>query len=418
MNALGNEQKLQISAFRLAQLREILRTMATAGPDARRARNRERVMAALREAGAASRAELARRTGLSRATVASLVGELEAEGVLVERGNGAGASPRGGRPPRLLSFSRTAGVAIGVDFGKRHLRVAAADLSHAILAESERRAYAEDPAPAGLEAAVALVDEVMEEAGVAGADVVGVGMGLPGPIDRRSGRVGSSSILPGWVGVRAAEELSLRLRMPVAVDNDANLGALAELHWGAAAGRSNVAYLKVSTGIGAGLILDGRLFRGTGGMAGEIGHTIVEEQGAVCRCGKRGCLETLAGASALAELLEPRVGRAISTAELLELAAGGDSGARRVISDAGMHIGGAVATLCDLFNPELIVVGGELSGAGDVLLDPMREQVHRNAIPATARDVEIAAGVLGPRAEVLGALALVLATPGEREPAA
>jgi predicted NBD/HSP70 family sugar kinase len=377
--------------------------------DARRERNRERVLAALREAGTASRSDLARRTGMSRTTVASLAAELTAEGVLVEREDGAAASPRGGRPPRLLSFSRSAGVAIGIDFGKRHLRVAAADLSHTILAEAERPANAADPAAAGLDAAVALVGEVMEQAGVVSADVVGVGMGLPGPIDTRSGRVGSSSILPGWVGVRAADELAERVGVPAAVDNDANLGALAELQWGAASERRNVAYLKVSTGIGAGLVLDGRLFHGAGGLAGEIGHTIVDEQGAVCRCGKRGCLETLAGASALVELLEPRLGRTISTADLLELASSGDSGARRVIADAGRHIGGALATLCDLFNPELIVVGGELSQAGDVLVDPMREQVHRNAIPATARDVEIVTGVLGPRAELLGALALVLA---------
>jgi predicted NBD/HSP70 family sugar kinase/biotin operon repressor len=385
--------------------------MAPAGPDARRERNRERLTAALREAGAASRAELARRTGLSRTTVASLVGELQEAGVLTEREDGSGASARGGRPPRLLSFSRSAGVAIGIDFGKRHLRVAAADLSHAILAEAERPARAEDPAEAGLEATVALVEEVIAGAGVETSEVVGVGMGLPGPIDRRSGRVGSSSILPGWVGVRAAEELGSRLGLAVSVDNDANLGALAELHWGAAAGHDNVAYLKVSTGIGAGLIVDGRLFHGTGGMAGEIGHAIVDDQGPVCRCGKRGCLETLAGASALVDLLEPRLGRTISTGELLELAAAGDSGARRVIADAGTHVGGALATLCDLLNPELIVVGGELSAAGEILLDPIRERVHRNAIPATARDVQIVGGVLGARAELLGALALVLAPP-------
>jgi predicted NBD/HSP70 family sugar kinase/biotin operon repressor len=389
---------------------DIFAPMATGGAaDGRRERNRERVTAALREAGSASRSELARRTGMSRTTVSSIVGELEAAGVLIESEVDSGASPRGGRPPRRLSFSRAAGVAIGIDFGKRHLGVAAADLSHTILAEAQRPVRAEDPAEAGLDAAVALVEEVMERAGVTPEQVVGVGLGLPGPIDRRSGRVGSSSILPGWVGVRAADELGKRLSLPVAVDNDANLGALAELHWGAAAGRRDVAYLKISTGIGAGLVLDGRVYHGTGGLAGEIGHAIVDEQGPVCRCGKRGCLETLAGASALAELLEPRLGRAISTAELLSLATSGDSGARRVIADAGRHIGGVVATLCDLFNPELIVVGGELGRAGDVLLDPMREQVHRNAIPATARDVEIVEGVLGPRAELLGALALVLA---------
>ena len=230
---------------------------------------------------------------------------------------------------------------------------------------------------------------MLGEAGVSRADVIGVGLGLPGPIDMRSGRVGSSSILPGWVGVRAAEALASRLDLPVQVDNDANLGALAELHWGAAAGYRNAAYLKVSTGIGAGLIVDGRLFHGADGMAGEIGHTIIQEQGPFCRCGKRGCLETLAGAAALVELLQATHGAELTTQQLLDAAAAGDSAARRVLADAGRYIGTAVATLCDLLNPELIVVGGELSAAGDVLLDPLREQVHRHAIPATARELEI-----------------------------
>jgi predicted NBD/HSP70 family sugar kinase/biotin operon repressor len=384
-----------------------------AGPDVRRERNRSRVVAALREAGAASRAELARRTGLSRTTVASIVGELEREGMLVERGADNGASPRGGRPPRLLSFSRSAGAAVGIDFGKRHLRVAAADLSHTILAEAERPMRTDEPSDSGLEKASALVDEVLGEAGIPRGEVIGVGLGLPGPIDMRSGRVGSSSILPGWVGVQAADALGARLGLPVHVDNDANLGALAELHWGAAAGSRNAAYLKVSTGIGAGLIVNGRLFHGSGGMAGEIGHTIIQEQGTVCRCGKRGCLETLAGAAALVELLRGTHGPGLTTQQLLAAAADGDSGARRVLADAGRHIGTAVATLCDLLNPELIVVGGELSAAGEVLLDPLRDQVRRHAIPATARGLEIVPGVLGPRAELLGTLALVLASQGD-----
>jgi predicted NBD/HSP70 family sugar kinase len=381
-----------------------------AGADVRRERNRARVVAALREAGAASRAELARRTRLSRTTVASIVGELQAEGMLEEREDGSGASPQGGRPPRLLSFSRSAGAAVGIDFGKRHLRVAAADLSHTILASAERPMQTDDPAETGLDTASELVDEVLAEAGVPRGDVIGVGLGLPGPIDMRSGRVGSSSILPGWVGVPAAEAFGSRLGLPVYVDNDANLGALAELRWGAAAGRRTAAYLKVSTGIGAGLIVNGRLFHGAGGMAGEIGHTIIQEQGPVCRCGKRGCLETLAGAAALVELLRGTHGPDLTTQGLLAAAASGDSGARRVLADAGRHIGTAVATLCDLLNPELIVVGGELSAVGEVLLDPLREQVHRHAIPATARGLEIVPGVLGPRAELLGTLALVLAS--------
>jgi glucokinase-like ROK family protein len=377
--------------------------------DSRRERNRRRVVAALREAGAASRADLARRTGLSRTTVSTLVGELLDAGTFVEsETQSTAAGDGGGRPPVLLSFARSAGVAIGVDFGKRHLRVAVADLGHTILAERVQPLDSDQPAEVGLAAAVQLVEETLDESGVTSSDVVGVGMGLPGPIDSRTGKVGSSAILPGWVGVRAEEELGRRLDLPVAVDNDANLGALGELRWGAAAGHLNAVYLKVSTGIGAGLVLQGRLFHGSGGMAGEIGHVIINEQGPMCRCGKRGCLETFAGAPALAELLQPMHGRLLPTSEMVELAAAGDSACRRVIGDAGRYIGLAVASLCDLLNPELIVVGGELSEAGDVLLDPLREQVHRNAIPAAARGVEIVAGVLGARAELLGALALVL----------
>ena len=150
-------------------------------------RNREKVVVALREAGSASRAELARRTELSRTTVASIVVDLQQEDLVVEREDDGGASPRGGRPPRLLSFSRSAGAAIGIDFGKRHLRVAAADLSHAIIAEAERELRTDEPAEVGLETAVQLVDQVLHEADLSRSEVIGVGLGLPGPIDMRSG---------------------------------------------------------------------------------------------------------------------------------------------------------------------------------------------------------------------------------------
>jgi hypothetical protein len=161
----------------------------TRGADVRRERNRARIVGALREAGAASRADLVRTTGLSRTTVGSIVGELQRAAVLVKR-DADGVSKRGGRPPRLLSFSRSAGAAIGIDFGKRHLRVAAAELGHTILAEAERPMRTDDAAESGLQRASELVDEVLGEAGIPRGDVIGVGLGLPGPIDMRSGRVG------------------------------------------------------------------------------------------------------------------------------------------------------------------------------------------------------------------------------------
>ncbi len=231
---------------------------------------------------------------------------------------------------------------------------------------------------------------------------------LPAPIDRATGSVQGASILPGWVGVDAALEATNRLGLAVEVDNDANLGALAELVWGAARGKSEVAYIKVSTGIGAGLISGGRLQHGVGGTAGEIGHTLLAEGGPVCRCGNRGCLETLASSRAIADLLSTSRREPISTKRMLELCSEGDAAAQRLVGDAGRSIGMAVANLCNLLNPECVIVGGDLSAAGDLLLEPLREGVSRYAIPSAVEDLEIVAGVLGERAEMLGALALVM----------
>src|SRR5690349_12191749 len=204
-------------------------------------------------------------------------------------------------------------------------------------------------------------------------------MGLPGPIDRRTGTVGSSVIVQGWAGLNAAEELTRRIDFHVSVDNDANLGALAEVTLGAGRGLQDVIYVKVSSGIGAGLVLGGRLHHGATGIAGEIGHVQVRQDGAVCRCGNRGCLETVASAGALLESLHPTHGSDLTVRAMLELARSGNPGAQRVIKDAGWAIGRAIADLSNSLNPEAIVVGGDLSAAGAPLLDGIRESVDRYA---------------------------------------
>jgi len=370
--------------------------------------NRRHVIDALRESGSASRAELARITGLSRSTVSTIVADLLDSGLAGERDGHPDGAAHAGRPPVMVSLNERAGIALGIDFGHRHLRVAVSDLSHEVLAETWREMDVDHSAEHGLDAAAEFVEQVLTEAGAGRSRVIGVGMGLPAPIDRGSGAVQAASILPGWVGVDAAGEASVRLEMPVKVENDANLGALAELMWGAAKGRTEVAYIKVSTGIGAGLISDGRLQHGVGGSAGEIGHTLVADTGPVCRCGNRGCLETLASSRAIAALLSDSRREEISSRRLLELCEGGDSAAQRLIGDAGRAIGLAVANLCNLVNPQCVIVGGELSAAGEVLLGPLRETVRRHAIPSAVEDLEVVAGVLGERAELLGALALVM----------
>jgi predicted NBD/HSP70 family sugar kinase len=370
--------------------------------------NRKRVIDALREEGVASRAEIARITGLSRSTVSTIVGDLLDNGLAGERDGQPDGTAQAGRPPVMVSLNPSAGLAVGVDFGHRHLRVAVSDLSHTVLAEAWRELNVDHSAEHGLTAAADFVDRVLAEADAERGRVIGVGMGLPAPIDQATGAVQSVSILPGWVGVDAAAEAASRLGLPVQVDNDANLGALAELVWGAAKGKSEVAYIKVSTGIGAGLISRGRLQHGVGGTAGEIGHAVINEGGPVCRCGNRGCLETLASTRAIAALLSASRGEEVGGRRLLELCAAGDPATERLIADAGRAIGIAVANLCNLLNPELVIVGGDLSAAGETLLGPLRDTVHRNAIPSAVDDLEIVAGVLGERAELLGALALVM----------
>ncbi len=371
--------------------------------------NRLRVIHALRDEGLISRAEIARRTGLSRSTVSSLVSELQADGLVVERSEPAAAhGDQGGRPPILLSFDASAGVAVGIDFDHHHVRVAVSDLSSRILAEREQGLDTDHLAHEGLDAAAELVDQVLTEAGVESARVIGAGMCLPGPIHRPTGVVGSTAILPGWVGVAAADEMRRRLELPILVDNDANLAALAEAAFGSGRDAKDLIYLMISSGIGAGLVLNGRLYRGAEGLAGELGHVLVDADGPVCRCGNRGCLETVAGTDALAELLRRSHGDGLDGRAIVRLARDGDLGARRVIADAGRAIGKAAATLVNVLNPELLIVGGDLSDAGELLLDGVRESLQRSALPTAVQAATVVAGSLGDRAEVLGAIALVL----------
>jgi len=374
------------------------------------------VIALLRARGVVSQADIARETGLSRTTVSGVVAELRQQGVVVEAADdGARAEGRGGRPPVPISLSPSLGAVVGVDFGHSHVRVAVADLGHTVLAERERSLHVDPDAKVSLDLAAELVEEVLAEARVPRSTVLDVGMGVPGPVDRARGVVGSATVLAGWVGVRAAEELGARLRLPVEMDNDANLGALAEHTFGAGRGCSDLAYLKLSSGIGCGLIVNGRPYRGTAGTAGEIGHLRVDDGDAFCYCGNRGCVETLASGCAIVEMLERSQRRSLTLPEVVAQAMDGHQACRRAIADAGRHIGVAVANLCNLLNPGRVVVGGALGQAGELLLAPLRDSFLRYAVRAAAESVEIVPAHLGERAEVLGALALALSSASWRE---
>jgi predicted NBD/HSP70 family sugar kinase len=370
--------------------------------------NRLRVIDALRRSGTASRSDLARQTGLSRTTVASVVADLQGHGLVVECADNSATTGRG-RPPAMLRLDASAGAVLGVDFGHRHVRVAVGDLSSTVLAERVTELDVDGDALAALDTAAALAADAIAEAGIASDRIVGATMGIPAPFDRSTGRISSSVMLPSWQALRPAEELAHRLGVPIEADNDANLGALGEVRFGAGRGFDDVLYVKVASGIGAGLVLDGRLHRGATGTAGEIGHIAVLPSGPVCICGNRGCLEAVAAAGPVLAALRAAHGPHLSLPAMLALVAAGDVAASRVVNDAGRAIGRVLADLCNLVNPSAIVIGGALSLAGEPLLAGVRDALDRYALPGAARVVELKAGVLGARAEVLGALALAIA---------
>ncbi|MFY1679321.1 ROK family transcriptional regulator [Streptomyces sp. WMMC905] len=370
--------------------------------------NLERVVRAVRLAGSLTQAEIARRTGLSAATVSNIVRELT-EGGTVQ----VTPTSVGGRRARSVSLRGDAGVVVGVDFGHARLRVAVGNLAHRVLAE-ESESWDTDAAPAlALDHAALSVSRLMEAAGVDRSKIVGVGVAVPGPVDTTSGELGPTTLFPGWVGVRPGEGLAGRLGVPVYADNDANLGALGELVWGSGRGVRNLAYVKVAHGVGAGVVIDGGLHRGRGGTAGEIGHITLDESGPVCRCGNRGCLETFAAAGYVLPLLRLSRGVEPTLSELVRRAREGDPGCRRVIADVGRHVGGGVAGLCNLLDPDRVIVGGDLAEAGELFLGPVRESLGRYALPGVTETLAVVPGALGGRAEVLGALALALRETGD-----
>jgi glucokinase-like ROK family protein len=378
-----------------------------------RDRNRERVLGVLRERGRISQADIARVTGLSRTTIHTLVSELKDSGVVHEVETSA-HEVRGGRPAVQLMLRDSSLRAVGIDFGHSHVQVAVADIAHNVLAERRRDLDVSHDAKTALDTAARMVDEVLEEGRVDRKSVLAAGIGIPGPVDRGRGTAGSATILPGWTGVRIGEEMQQRLGIPVEIENDANLGALAEMTWGAGRECSNFAYIKAATGIGAGIVIDGRLLRGASGTAGEIGHTTLDESGALCYCGNRGCLETVASGPAIVALVSSGQPEILTLGQVIELATSGDARCRRAISDAGREIGVAVAGLCNLINPERVIVGGLLSRAGELLLQPVRESIRRHAVFAAAERVEVVAAAFVERAELLGSLALALQTSGKR----
>ncbi|SDQ08277.1 ROK family protein [Quadrisphaera sp. DSM 44207] len=270
--------------------------------------------------------------------------------------------------------------------GQRHVRVAAVDLGHTVLAEQEQ-VLPQETAPAEVvRGAAELVARVLADARLEPGQPPG---GALGPAALR-------------------QVLGLPEQVALHVDDDADLGALGEWTWGAARDRADVVYLEVAAGVGAGLVLGGRLHRGAGGTAGEVGHLVVDPAGPPCGCGSRGCLEALVGAPALVAAAAAAGAARPTAADVVTAARGGDPRCRDVLAAASTALGAAVGGLCNVLDPELVILGGELAAAEELVLGPLRAALERGAVRAAADDADVVLGTLGPRATVLGAVTLAL----------
>lgn len=362
-----------------------------------------------------SRAEIARVASLSRSTVSEIVEMLLATRLVAEAGVGAS---RGGRRPIVLEFQDDAGRILGIDMGASHVSVIVTDLRGRVLA-AERAAHPVQSDPEGTRRLIrAQVDACLATiGGDPRSRLIGIGVAVPSPVDVRHADRLSPIAMPAWEGRHGLDELLADLAVPVLVDNDANLGALAERWWGAAQGLDHFAYIKIATGIGAGHVIDGRIHRGASGVGGEIGHVAIDPRGETCNCGNRGCLTTFVGGPAIeARMLALRAvypqsvlaAGAPSIARLEEAARQDDPLALQVIHEIAEHLGIAIAGMLNLMNPAAVILGGRLASVGEKLIAPLRATALRRTFVAAAASTEIRTSTLGPHGIAQGAATLVL----------
>lgn len=374
--------------------------------------NRARIVESLQRHGHLTQVELAGATGLSAATVSNIVKELSAVGVL-----NTSTTSRSGRRAVEVTLVRRAGLVAGIHFSARHLRVAISDVERTIVAEHHAPLAHDHKYDREMDRATLLLSDMADSLDTSLNELLAVGMALPVPVNGSTGIIATRGLMRGWDDVPIAEAMRERIQLPVFVDTESNLGGLAEARHGAARGAKGAAYIRVGYTIGGSLLIGGSPYHGVNGRAGQIGHVTIDENGPICRCGNRGCLETLAGGPALLDLFreDPGLQR---LRDIVLRAEEGNAGARRAIADAGRHIGIAAASLANLFDPDVIVIGGELSDAGELLLAPMRHALERAAPGGGSDAPQIVPGALGHRAELLGCLALAIDNvAAERRPA-
>jgi predicted NBD/HSP70 family sugar kinase len=364
------------------------------------------VLALVRDGRATTRAEIGALTGLSRSTVFQRVGALLDRGLL--RDGGATSPSTGGRPPSVLAFNEAAGVVLAADLGVTHGRVAVADLDGRILDEvHERRDIALGP-DATLDWLEQTFAQLLGRADHGREHVLGIGVGVPGRVNTQTGRAVNPPLMPGWSDYPVADRLREAFGAPALMDNDVNVMALGE-HHASGGTRDPLLFVKVATGIGAGVVIGGSTFTGHLYAAGEIGHVRVPvDSDLVCTCGNRGCLAVLASGAAIAKRLSRAGIDASGSRDVVRLVAEGNDVAFTEVREAGRLLGGVLSGLVCLLAPAAIVIGGEMAAAGEPLIAGIREVVYQQSLPTVTRDLQILPSVLGARTGVVGAITLAV----------
>lgn len=372
---------------------------APGSPASLRSANQLRVVTLLRESPDPwTQAALARETGLAPATVSTIVRELSEHGLV-------DVVPGSGRRGAAVRLSPAAGCVVGIDFGHTHVSVAVGSLAGTVLKEEWQHTGGGEDHREALELARSMLAG-LGALEAAAPPIRTIGLGLPAPVSEEV--VESDAIFPGWAGVNARAVVEDFFGVPVVVENDANLGALAEHRAGAARGTDNSVFIKTSAGVGAGIVVDGAIFRGARGTAGEIGHLTLDDRGPACRCGKSGCLEAYTSTPFIQRQVAgalPEAPVAADVDEVVAAARDGNVAARRALEEAGLHLGRGLASIVNLLNPSLVSIGGDMARAGDLLLEPARIGLRRYALDLAA-DTPVVAGELGARASVVGAVLL------------
>ena len=335
----------------------------------------------IRDGEAVTRSDLVRLTGLARSTVAQRLEALLQHGLVYEAG---GSASTGGRPPTLLAFNEGAGVVLVADLGATHSRLVASDLAGAPLAEVALDLDIARGPELVLGAVHERFTELLRDIDRRPDDVRGIGVGVPGPVAFHKGEPVNPPIMPGWDAFPIPAWFAERYDAPVLVDNDVNIMAVGE-HWTQWRDAAEMLCVKVGTGIGCGIVVDGHIHRGAQGAAGDIGHIRVSgHDDVICRCGNVGCLEAVAGGRALAARLSEAGLPASNSRDVVGLVRGGEPLAIQAVREAGRYLGEVLATSVNFFNPAVIVIGGDLAEAHQQLLTG-RARGHLPAL-AAARD--------------------------------